>query len=152
VADDQLQEYKKLLKNSRMETIREINLTLTGNERQDISLDEESDEERNKKNEDKQKEIIRNLATSRKVRFCSLFIMFSYYIFFMITKQQATPGQRFFNLMTVRFDGKKMNLMDVVNRICLLLIFNILAFVCLFTKNNLAIHDYLSKTMVIEIK
>jgi uncharacterized RDD family membrane protein YckC len=146
VASDELAEYyRKIYKNNKIETTTEISLVITEDGKQETTVEEKED-----KIEDG--EIIKKLSNDSKIKFFTFLIIFSYFVIFTLTKQQATPGQRLFNLMTVRMDGGKIVFNDVLNRICLLFIFNILSFVCLFTKNNITIHDYLSKTMVIEIK
>jgi hypothetical protein len=149
IANDKLQEYNELSQKKRTEITTEIDIEVAVDGKRAVTA---SKEEEDKEIEEKQKEIIRNLAESKEVKFCIFFVTIGYYMGFTLSRQQATPGQRLLNLMTVRFDGKRMTFTDTLNRVSLLFIFNILAVVCLFTRDNLAVHDYLSKTMVIEIK
>jgi hypothetical protein len=102
--------------------------------------------------EKKQKEILYKTATNKTVKNIVLLIVFAYHLLFALSKQQATPGQRMFSLMTVRFDGGKITFIDALNRVTLLLLLNVLAALCVFSKKKLTIYDYLSKTTVIEIK
>jgi hypothetical protein len=99
-----------------------------------------------------QREITKKIVNNKKIRFSLILITFVYHLLFFMTEASATLGQRIFNLMTVRFDGGKMSVEDSIKRVCLLLLFNIFAVFCIFSKKRFTIYDYLSKTMVIEVK
>jgi hypothetical protein len=148
VAGDKIQEYGNIYKGVETRKTTELSVTVEA-EKQTVTADNVS------KEEDlvtKRKEITEKLKNDREIKLYSMIVMILYYVGFTLTKEQATPGQQILNLRTIRFDGQRITFFNALARIGLLFTFNILTPVCLFTKNNLAIHDFLSKTMVIEIK
>ncbi|MDR0572399.1 MAG: RDD family protein, partial [Rickettsiales bacterium] len=102
--------------------------------------------------EKKQREILYNVTKNKTVKTILMLVVFLYHLFFILSKQQATPGQRIFNLVVVRMDGGTVTFKDALNRVTLLLLLDILAIFCIFSKNRFTVYDYLSKTAVIEVK
>ncbi|MDR2760522.1 MAG: RDD family protein [Rickettsiales bacterium] len=118
------------------------------------------DKEKSEKKIGNWKEILAERAAkikaTPKIKILFLFVTYStnfiYFFYFLSSKAQATPGQRIFNLMTVKVDGQRMTPADSSKRTVLFIVLSALAVLCIFSKNNIAVYDHLSKTRVIKIK
>ncbi len=113
-----------------------------------------------KPTEKEKQQIIVDVLTKNKGYLYLFFIVpMIYNIGFLMTKKQATLGQQIFNLCVIKKDSKKLDTINIVDRVLvfslskmpIIIPFAIIVPV-LITKEKTTIYDLFSGTRVIEIK
>lgn len=95
---------------------------------------------------------IEETPEKRVADFVSWLISIAYSVYFITSKQQATPGKRIMNIYIATIDGKKLSVNRCFARffasILSGLIFGIGFIMIAFTKEKTALHDLICKTRV----
>ncbi len=110
-------------------------------------------------NQEKQQIMIDVLKKNKGYFYLIFIIPMIYNITFLMTKKQATLGQQIFNLCVIKKDSKKLDIVNIIDRILIfslskmpfIIPFTIIIPV-LITKEKTTIYDLFSGTRVIEIK
>lgn len=95
--------------------------------------------------------LLAKIYKDKTLNYLILFTNLLYFIIFIIIPKQATIGQQIVGLIVININGTKLNIFEAINRTCLFSILKILSILVFFSKKNITIYDFFSKTRVIEL-
>jgi uncharacterized RDD family membrane protein YckC len=94
--------------------------------------------------------------TQRNLNFIFLFVSMVYSVYFVSSKKQGTPGKQLLKIMVIDKKCGRMSVLNSFIRYVAQRITNLLFFIgylpILFTKEKVALHDFLANTRVVYIK